>query len=118
LNFKCSKHKSNEGFINENNEWICWECYNNIKDTKCYNFSEMMSSFRIENSTIIISLSKEVEETPLPIIIRLRENLGKFMISVDDSRKGIGVSHMEFYLFSKESKAREFFELLRNELQM
>jgi len=28
LDYKCSLHKSNEGFINEAGEWICWFCYN------------------------------------------------------------------------------------------
>jgi len=24
--YKCAKHKSNEGFYNNEGEWICWEC--------------------------------------------------------------------------------------------
>jgi len=27
MSFKCKLHKSNEGFIDETNTWVCWLCY-------------------------------------------------------------------------------------------
>jgi len=34
LDYKCTKHKSNEGFIDNTGKWVCWLCYdysNNIE---------------------------------------------------------------------------------------
>ena len=57
--YKCSKHKSNEGFYDSNGNWICWKCYyeNEFLNPK----GKVLDSFKHENYLVrLIDTGKEV----------------------------------------------------------
>jgi len=57
--YKCSKHKSNEGFYDSKGNWICWKCYyeNEFLNPK----GKVLDSFKHENYLVrLIDTGKDV----------------------------------------------------------
>jgi len=79
--YKCETHKSNEGFIDEDNKWICWHCVTSYKEIDYRTFLMLVKTFTPINEKTL-SFKRDEEKIRCYLTIREARNSNYIFSSV------------------------------------